>query len=211
MHVQEPLEKGVKKLNICLEKQQIQALQIFVTLLQKWNKSYNLTAINDESEIISKHILDSLSALPYLHGKNIIDVGTGAGLPGLPLAIACVDKDFLLLDASAKKINFVQQIIIELGLNNVQVLQQRVEEYSPKLKFDTVISRAFANANKLLTAIDHLYTQGQVLVMLAKQNSLQNIPKRYNLVAVHPIEIPTLNACRHIAVIRKHDEQKNRN
>jgi len=203
MSVFEALEGGVKKLNVALNKQQIEALQNFVGLLQKWNKNFNLTAINDESQIISKHILDSLSALPYLQGNNIIDVGTGAGLPGLPLAIACAQKEFLLLDANAKKISFVQQAIIELGLNNVQVLHQRVEKYSPLTEFDTVISRAFASGNKLLTALDHLYTGGQVLVMLGKQNSLQDIPKRYNLQAVHPIEIPTLKANRHIAVIRK--------
>ncbi len=206
MPVLQPLEDGIKKLGLSLEKPQIERLQKFVFLLQKWNKSFNLTAIDDEAHIISKHILDSLSALPYLKGNTIIDVGTGAGLPGLPLAISCTEKKFLLLDASAKKINFVQQAIIELGLNNVQVLHQRIEKYSPATKFDTVISRAFASGTKLLSALDHLYTDGQVLVMLGKQNSLLDIPRRYNLEAVHPIEVPALNANRHIAIIRKLDE-----
>ena len=205
MPVFELLEEGTKKLNLALEPQQIEKLEKFVTLLQKWNKRFNLTAINAESQIISKHILDSLSALPYLRGKMIIDVGTGAGLPGLPLAISSVDKKFFLLDANAKKTNFVQQVVIELGLKNVQVVQQRLESYSPESKFDTVISRAFASGNKLLAALDHLYTEGQVLIMLGKQNSLRDIPKRYNLLAVHPVKIPMLNACRHIAVIRKLD------
>jgi 16S rRNA (guanine527-N7)-methyltransferase len=197
------LKSGAQQLQLSINESQIQALLHYVELLQKWNKTYNLTAIEATDEIIRKHILDSLSLVPYLNGSRVFDVGSGAGLPGIPLAIVCKDKQFLLLDASVKKTRFIQQAIIEVRLNNVQVVQQRVERYAPQHEFDTVVSRAFASSEKLFASTDHLLTQGQFILMLGKQTQLQELPDCYVLVGVYAVQIPGLQASRHIAVVEK--------
>lgn len=203
MNYAQLLRSGIKQLQLSIDDSQLNALARFVELLQKWNKTYNLTAIEDTEEIISKHILDSLSVAPYIQGERIIDVGSGAGLPGIPLAIVCEDKQFLLLDANSKKTRFIQQAIVDIGLKNVQVVNHRVERYAPAHEFDTVVSRAFAASEKLFESIDHLVTQGQVIVMLGKQTQPQGLPKSYSLVKVHATRIPYLSASRHIAVVEK--------
>ena len=144
-----------------------------------------------------------MTVATYLKGKRIIDVGSGAGLPGIPLAIAHKDKEFLLLDANAKKTRFIQQAIIEVGLKNAQVVQQRVEQFSPAHEFDTVVSRAFAASERLIESIDHFVTQGQVIVMLGKRTQLQHLPQNYSLIGIYAINIPNLNANRHIAILEK--------
>ena len=203
MNYAELLQSGIKQLHISINETQLDALLRFVELLQKWNKTYNLTAIEEAEEIINKHILDSLTVATYLKGKRIIDVGSGAGLPGIPLAIAHKDKEFLLLDANAKKTRFIQQAIIEVGLKNAQVVQQRVEQFSPAHEFDTVVSRAFAASERLIESIDHFVTQGQVIVMLGKRTQLQHLPQNYSLIGIYAINIPNLNANRHIAILEK--------
>lgn len=199
----ELLQSGIKQLHVSINETQLSALLRFVELLQKWSKTYNLTAIEETEEIINKHILDSLTVAAYLKGKRIIDVGSGAGLPGIPLAIACKDKEFLLLDANAKKTRFIQQAVIEVGLKNTQVVQQRVEQYAPAHEFDTVVSRAFAASERLIESIDHLVTQGQVIVMLGKRTQLKDLPQSYTLVGVYAVHIPNLHANRHIAILEK--------
>lgn len=203
MNYAELLQSGVKQLHISINATQLDALLRFVELLQKWNKTYNLTAVEEAEEIINKHILDSLTVAAYLKGKRIIDVGSGAGLPGIPLAIAHKDKEFLLLDANAKKTRFIQQAIIEVGLKNAQVVQQRVEQFAPAHEFDTVVSRAFAASERLIESIDHFVTQGQVIVMLGKRTQLQHLPQSYTLIGIYAVNIPNLNANRHIAILEK--------
>ncbi len=197
------LRRGAEQLHISLDEAQVDALLKFVNLLQKWNKAYNLSAIKTAQEIITKHILDSLSVVPYIQGTRIVDVGSGAGLPGIPLACACKDKEFLLLDAKAKKTHFIQQVIIEIELKNVQVVQQNVAQYTPLREFDTVISRAFTSGAKLLEMVDHLLLQGKVIIMLGKQTQLQGLPENYTLAGVYTAHVPMLHASRHIAVIEK--------
>ena len=174
----------------------------FVELLQKWNNTYNLTAITDTEDIITKHILDSLSVTGFLIGNRIIDVGSGPGLPGIPLATVCKEKKFVLIDANVKKIRFIQQCILELGIKNVQVLQQRVEQYAPQHEFDTVVSRAFASGSKFFESAKHLTTCGQFILMLGKQTTLQDLPSSLHLIGVRPIKIPNLQASRHIAIAK---------
>ncbi len=201
------LNRGVQELGLAVNELQLQQLQYYVELLQKWNKTYNLTAIDNTQEIISKHILDSLSAAVYLKGKNIIDVGSGAGLPGIPLATVHPDKQFVLIDSNAKKTHFIQQANIELGLKNIQVIHQRVEQYLPKQIFHTLISRAFANCNELLdrceSVLQRLDQAGRIIFMLGKQNQLEGMPKRYNVLETHRVKIPQLEAQRHIAIVEK--------
>ena len=130
--------------NIKISDKQIQQLIDLVNLLNKWNKAYNLTSVRDPQEMLVKHILDSLVVSPYLQGDRFIDVGTGPGLPGLPLAIINPSKQFVLLDSLGKRISFIRNAIRELGLTNVTPVLSRVEEYQPEDKFDGVLSRAFA-------------------------------------------------------------------
>ena len=205
------LASGVQQLEIHAVEQQQNMLFQYVQLLQKWNKAYNLTAIEDTAEIISKHILDSLSVTKYLQGKNIIDVGSGAGLPGIPLAIVCPDKQFTLLDSNAKKIRFIQQVTIDLRLKNVQAVHQRVEDYPANKQsdeeFNTLVSRAFTSSDKLFATCEqllkHLSEKGQIIFMLGKQKRLEALPKSYNMTEIHSIEIPYLEAQRHIAIAQK--------
>jgi len=205
------LASGVEQLEIKVdEPQQILLLQ-YVQLLQKWNKAYNLTAIEATDEIISKHILDSLSVAKYLQGNNIIDVGSGAGLPGIPLAIICADRQFTLLDSNVKKIRFIQQAIIDLRLKNVQAIHQRVEDFPTSKQadevFNTLVSRAFTGSDKLFTTCEnllrHLSVGGQIIFMLGKQKHLEALPKSYNMTEIHSLEIPYLEAQRHIAIAEK--------
>ena len=211
MNSSQLLASGVQQLNIHADEEQQASLLQYVQLLQKWNQTYNLTAIEDIDKIISKHIFDSLSVVKYLKGKNIIDVGSGAGLPGIPLAVVCRDKQFTLLDSNAKKTRFIQQAVIDLRLKNVQAVHLRVEDFPPnrpmKKAFSTLVSRAFANSDKLFTICSPLLKclddTGQVIFMLGKQKHLEALPKSYNVVDIHSIEIPYLEAQRHIAIVKK--------
>ncbi len=213
MNPKQQLASGAKQLNIQAGDKQLGLLLQYVGLLQKWNQTYNLTAIEDTNEIISKHILDSLSVAKYLDGKNIIDVGSGAGLPGIPLAIICPEKQFTLLDSNVKKTRFIQQAVIDLGLKNVQTLHQRVEEFRSldqsnegiTTEFNIMISRAFAASDKLFIScgpvLNFLTAKGRIIFMLGKQNHLEVLPNGYNVVDIRSIEIPTLEAQRHIAIV----------
>lgn len=131
----------------------------YLILLNKWNKAYNLTAVRDSSEMVSKHILDSLAILPWIKGPRVLDVGTGAGLPGIPLAIAKPELQIVLLDSNGKKVRFLQTVVRELQLKNVSVVQFRVENYHPSQAFDTVVSRAFSNLDQMIQWTKHLIAQ----------------------------------------------------
>lgn len=215
MDPKQRLASGVQQLNIQADDKQQGLLLQYVELLQKWNQTYNLTAIEDTNEIISKHILDSLSVAKHLDGKNIIDIGSGAGLPGIPLAIIYPAKSFTLLDSNVKKTRFIQQAVIDLGLKNVQTLHQRVEEFKPidhtngqvANEFNTIISRAFAASDKLFISCEQLLNfmsaGGRIIFMLGKQNHLEALPNGYNVVDIHSIDIPDLEAQRHIAIVER--------
>lgn len=215
MDPERQLASGVLQLNIQADEKQLGLLMQYVGLLQKWNKTYNLTAIDDSNEIISKHILDSLSVTKHLNGKNIIDVGSGAGLPGIPLAIICPEKQFTLLDSNVKKTCFIQQAVIDLGLKNVQALHQRVEEFKPLdqskgsdiTEYNIMISRAFAASDKFFSSCEQLLkflsAKGRIIFMLGKQNHLEALSNGYNVADIHSIEIPNLEAQRHIAIVER--------
>ncbi|KTD34365.1 glucose inhibited division protein B GidB [Legionella moravica] len=128
----------------------------YLLLLQKWNTAYNLTAVREPEAMISKHLLDSLAIFPWLKGNRILDVGTGAGLPGIPLAIANPDKHFVLLDSNGKKIRFLTEVKRQLDLKNLEVVQFRVENYHPAQGFDTVTSRAFSSLEQMIYWTKHL-------------------------------------------------------
>jgi 16S rRNA (guanine527-N7)-methyltransferase len=150
------LARGLAELDLHLTGAQQAALLGYIGLLAKWNRAYNLTAIRDPAVMVPRHLLDSLTVLPLLCGDRVLDVGTGAGLPGIPLAIARPDVRFTLLDANGKKIRFVRQAVLDLGLTNVTPVQSRVESYQAAEPFSCIVSRAFASLADMLGATGHL-------------------------------------------------------
>lgn len=188
------LLSGLEALNLELASGQITQLLAFIDLLHKWNKAYNLTAIRDPNAMIALHLLDSLAILPYLQGERIIDVGTGAGLPGLPLAICNQERYFVLLDSNGKKTRFVQQAVLELGIANVTVKHERAETYHPMDGFDTVVCRAFSDMPDIIAMTKHLMAdQGCILAMKGQypENELALLKQEYK---VYTLEVPGINA-----------------
>lgn len=185
---------------------QQQQLVSLVVLLDKWNKAYNLTSVRDPDAMLVRHIMDSLLVSPFLQGDRIADVGTGPGLPGLPLAICHPDKEFVLIDSLGKRITFIRQIIHELKLHNVTAVQSRVEEYAPKQGFSCVTSRAFASLADMLTWCHHLSSAEGCFLALKGQldkQELAAIPEAYQIHATHRLLVPELDAERHVVDIRQ--------
>lgn len=183
----EILSEGLAFLKLPADQEKLELLLKFIDLIAKWNKAYNLTAIRDKEEMARLHILDSLAVCPHLHGKRLIDIGTGAGLPGIPLAIYCPDMEFVLLDSNAKKTRFVQQAILELRLKNVSVLHSRVEDYQPTQGFDTVVSRAFASMADIMKLTAHLLNKdGLLLAMKGQQpeEELAGLNRPYRIISL---------------------------
>lgn len=185
---------------VITDTQKSQLVQL-VELLHKWNKAYNLTSVRDPDAMLVKHILDSLVVSPHLHGERFIDVGTGPGLPGLPLAIINPDKQFVLLDSLGKRINFIRQVILELGLTNVTPVKSRVEEYQSEQGFDGVLSRAFASLEDMLSWCHHLPSaQGSFLALKGQypEQELAQLSANIRLVACHELRVPELEGERHL-------------
>jgi len=180
----------------------IEQLLAYAKLLHEWNQMYNLTGAKTLEDIVFRHLVDSLSITPYVTGPNILDVGTGAGLPGLPLALVLPKYNFILLDSTKKKIRFVEHAVTTLGIKNIKTVWERVEKFSFAPGFDTIVSRATMSASELLDKTKHLYRKdGQLLSMKGKhpQKELQQIKKT---VMVYKLEIPGLDAERHLVQIR---------
>ena len=195
------LVSGLEALNLPLDEEQIRRLLDFITLIEKWNKAYNLTAIRDRAAMVHLHLLDSLAIAPFIEGRRVIDIGTGAGLPGLVLAIYFPEIEFVLLDSNAKKTRFVQQAILELKLNNVSVCHNRVEHYHPEQPFDTVITRAFAGLSDIVDLTAHLLSNNGVL--LAMKGQAPEIPKLESAkTELIPINVPGIDAERCLVKIQ---------
>ncbi|TSA03801.1 MAG: 16S rRNA (guanine(527)-N(7))-methyltransferase RsmG [Methylococcus sp.] len=193
------LTAGVRGLGLTANGGQIAALLGFLHLMQKWGKTYNLTAIRDLRAAVDLHLLDSLAVSPFLEGRSILDVGTGAGLPGLPLAILHPERRFVLLDASAKKVRFVRQVTLELGLRNVEVVVARVEDAVFEETFDRVMARAFAS----LLDIRHLASrflspEGRILALKGRLGEQEMAAVEGGIIGVHALRVPGLDAERHV-------------
>ena len=188
-----------------LSEQQIDRLIELVEQLNKWNKTYNLTSVRDPQQMLSRHIVDSLVISRFLSGNQFIDVGTGPGLPGLPLAIANPDKSFVLLDSLGKRIRFIRQVCHQLGIDNVQAVQSRVEDYTERNNsFDGVLSRAFASLNDMLNWCNHLpKPNGKYLALKGQfpQQELDELAEQYKIEQVSPLTVPGVDGERHIVVI----------
>lgn len=184
------LVEGITALNLNVSAGQVDQLLSFIKLIEKWNKAYNLTAIRDREEMARLHILDSLAIVPHIEGKRVIDIGTGAGLPGIPLAICLPDISFTLLDSNAKKTRFVQQAVLELKLKNVHVLHSRVENYQPETGYDAVLTRAFASLPDIVKLTAHLLARGGVLLAMKGQNLDAELAEITANNSVIPVSVP---------------------
>lgn len=198
------LDEGLKALNLDLAETQRQRLIQFLTLMMRWNRSFNLTAVRDPREAVTRHLLDSLAVLPYLAGTPVLDLGTGPGLPGIPLAIAEPTAHFVLLDSNGKKIRFVRQAALELNLHGIEAVQARMESYRPPQKFATIISRAVAELETLWQAAEPLLASpGRLLVMKGRRPEAELAALSAPTPRCHPLSVPGLNAERHLIEIRR--------
>ena len=199
------LAEGLAALPLELNASVQSGLIDYLHLLVKWNRAYNLTAVRQPEQMVTRHLLDSLVIGPYLQGPRILDVGTGAGLPGIPLALAYPDLHFTLLDSNGKKIRFVTQAVAELGLTNVDVIQSRIEAFQPECRFDTITARAYASIEELISQTTRLLAdKGQYLIMkgVYPVAEVEAIPSAYRVEAIHQLNVPKLDAERHLLVVR---------
>lgn len=199
------LEDGIYELGLEERLAGDERLMEFITELMNWNRIYNLTSVRKPTEIVTRHILDSLSILPYLEGRRVLDIGTGAGLPGIPLAIACPEREFVLLDSSSKKLRFVQQTLAILKLDNVTLEHARIEDYQPQERFDTVMCRAFSELRELYRHAARLCTgTGRILAMkgIYPVAEIEGLDNRDVIEKVVSLTIPGLDAERHLVCMQ---------
>lgn len=204
MSLAQELEKGIRDQGLDVGEDKQQKLLSFVGLLQKWNKVYNLTAIRNPEQMISHHLLDSLAVLPHMWAGRWLDVGCGAGLPGLVIAIARPDWPMTLIDSNSKKTSFVQQVIIELDLQNVKVKCVRVEDMKADEKFDGIISRAFAETADFVELTRHLMAeQGRWAAMKgAPEQELERLPGDIVVERIIPLMVSGLDAARCLVLLK---------
>ena len=203
MNSEKVLASGITQLGMEVAPEVQQKMLAYLALLQKWNKVYSLTAINQAEQMVSHHLLDSLAVLPHLWPSRWLDVGCGAGLPGLVLALMRPEWVFTLLDSNSKKTSFVQQAVIELGLRNVSVCCARVEDWQPEEKFDGIISRAFAEVAKFTSLTRHLLKQegGWVAMKGVPDQELERLPTGVVVERVIQLQVPNLDAARCLVLL----------
>lgn len=210
--VHERLAAGLATLGVSLDAGEQERLLTYLALLVKWNKAYNLTAVRDPLEMVTKHLLDSLALLPHLPpAGRLLDVGSGAGLPGIPLAIAAPRSGVTLLDASGKKTRFLFQAKGELGLCNLSVIHSRVEQYRPERLFDTVTARAFASLAELYQGTARLLAPGGSLLAMKgeyPERELAALPPGVEVREVIALTVPGLSAQRHLVRIAAAKERR---
>lgn len=199
------LSRLLDQAGISLSVHQQQQLVAYVDMLNKWNKAYNLTSVRDPNEMLVRHILDSIVVAPYLMGTRFIDVGTGPGLPGIPLSIVCPDCHFTLLDSLGKRVRFLRQVQHELKLDNITLVQSRVEDFPPSPPFDGVISRAFASLNDMLNWCHHLPgEQGRFYALKGQvpEDEIAQLPSAFFLESLVKLQVPQLEGERHLVMIK---------
>ena len=205
----EQLAQGLQEMGLSLPKTQQLMLLEYVALLKKWNKTYNLTALRNEDKMISHHLLDSLTLLPYVkNAKTLMDVGSGGGMPGIPTAICCPDLHITLLDSNTKKTTFLQQAVIELGLKNVTIASGRVETIYDK-KVDVVTSRAFAELHDFIALTKHLLNENAYWAAMKgvyPYEELEKVPNNIEVYQIDKLTVPQLAAERHMVLMRPKKE-----
>ena len=204
--IKELLIAGIAALDLAKFAIDQTALLQYIELLQQWDKLYNLTAIQGLQKMVSHHLLDSLAVLPFINGRRIIDVGSGAGLPGIPLAIALPNHNFVLLDCNNKKTRFLTHVVNSLQLTNVTVVTERAEQYHPDACFDIVITRAYAKLKIMFEQTQHLCCpQGEFFAMkgVDPRDEITALPAAVCARQIHKLKVPQLNAQRCLVVLRK--------
>ncbi len=194
-------EQGLEQLHCQPDESQLTQLKQYVDLLNRWNKTYNLTAVREVKDMIPLHIFDSLVVAEFIQGNNCLDVGSGAGLPTIPLAIMQPEREFMAVDTNGKKTRFIQQAIIELGLKNTNVSQARIENWESEIKYDAIISRAFASVYDFLNGSSAQLARNGTLYAMKGQypaGELQYIPKQYRLAQSHSMTVPFVAGERHL-------------
>jgi 16S rRNA (guanine527-N7)-methyltransferase len=203
MPIDQQLTKALNENNILINDQQINQLTDYLALLNKWNRTFNLTAIRNKQEQIYKHIVDSLSIAPFINGQTIFDVGTGPGLPGIPLAIKFPEKHFVLIDSNIKKTNFLQQAKTSLALNNIEIIHDRVEAIKGK-QADIIVSRAFSTISDFLHQTESLLAPGgKWLAMKGTRpdQEINAVEQDFCVEGVRELRVCGLNATRHLIII----------
>ncbi len=201
MELEQILDKGLVSSGLTLSTRARAQLLDYIAMLAKWNRVYNLTSVRKPQDMLTRHILDSLVVQPHIKGPRILDVGTGAGLPGLVLAIANPEWQVVLLDSSGKKLRFVRQCVAELGLHNVTVDHSRIEDYQPDMLFDTIISRAFSSLDEMYKHCAQLCAEdGRILAMkgIYPLAEIEALPDQALVFASHALTVPGLDAQRHL-------------
>jgi 16S rRNA (guanine527-N7)-methyltransferase len=204
--IEDRLQAGLGAMHIEAEPKLVQDFTRLLRLLDKWNRAFNLTAVRDPAEMVSRHILDSLSARPFLSGVSILDVGTGAGFPGLPLALTEPQRHFTLLDSGGKKIRFVRHALGELALDNVIVEHLRVEAFEPADLYDAVISRAFSSLGDFVRRCGSLVATGGCLLAMKGRypdTELSGVPGAWEVIDVVRLDVPGLVGDRHMVIMRR--------
>lgn len=200
--LKEVLVNGLNSIGLSVDEHRINRLLQFQKLLENWNKTYNLSSIRDPEEMIRFHLLDSLAVARYVPGRRIADVGTGAGMPGIPLALLDDEKWFYLIDSNSKKTRFVQQAVIELKLNNITVIHGRAEEIELQNKVDAVVVRALSSLSDILEKTKHLVIKGGVILALKGRFPYQELQDiREGQYSVVPLDIPSIPAQRHLVLL----------
>ncbi len=197
----------LNKAGITLSDQQKQQLVSYVGLLDKWNKAYNLTSVRDPQQMLVRHIMDSIVVAPHLTGEKFIDVGTGPGLPGIPLAIVRPQSSFTLLDSLGKRVRFLRQVQHELKLDNIIPVQSRVEAFSDQPLFDGVISRAFASLQDMVNWCHHLpaaeHGRFYALKGTVPEDELSALPDNLSVEQLIALKVPELDGERHLVILRQ--------
>jgi 16S rRNA (guanine527-N7)-methyltransferase len=202
--LEDRLESGLKELGVPVGQQGLARLVQYVALLDKWNRVYNLTAIRDVEKIVSVHLLDCLAVVPYLRGDRILDVGSGAGLPGIPVALARPDIRVTMLDSNHKKAAFLRQAVAELQLKNAAIVCERAESWRPSERFDCIISRAFAEISEFVGLAGHLLAPGGLLAAMKgihPHEEIGKLPHGFRVTQVRRLFVPGLEAERHLVLI----------
>lgn len=199
------LQAGAKQLGVALDNAMASKLLAYLDLLYKWNKAYNLTAIRDESEAVARQLLDSLSILPFIGDGSVLDIGSGGGLPGIPVAICRPDLQVTLLDSNSKKTRFLNQAKLELQLDNLEVVHNRIENWQPDTPPRVITSRAFASLKQMLDWCAHLLTPGTEIIAMKgqyPQEELVEITDRQLMTDIKKLSIPGQSGERHIVTLR---------
>ncbi len=198
------LIEGLQRMDLKLSDQVIDQLMTYLNLVEKWNRVYNLTAIRERDEMIKLHFLDSLSIFNHVHVKNILDVGSGAGFPGIVLAITKPELKVTVMDSVNKKTTFMQQVKSELALTNLDVVNSRVEDYQPITLFEAVTSRAFSNLKNMMSLTQHtLKKEGVWLAMKSKDVKQELEAFEKNQYTLIPLEVPFIDAERYLVILKK--------